>query len=586
MAIIPTYTSKEPGAVAAPSVSKVGAAAIGEVDKLSVHFQKRQQEDDVIGVMNADMALSEWQDDYQYNQETGVLVSEKFKGLGAKGAYKKYGSDAEIKYNEILGTLENQNQKDLFARSYQSMLDSGRDRFAKHEAGETDKYRKGSLEGFSTKQAKDAITRYRENDIAGSTAAMNSAVATKLQSMGAASQPEKDNAALAVRTAIHKEIFDGLIAANDPTGAQGYLKDNKKNIDPTIYDDLQAKGKVTGDKAKGNEIYGKIYDADASLETMYSKIEKAGGTAEQQAIAKTLVKDRRSVANADESADKRAKDQAEEDATDFGSSLIRSGQHYNDLDPTLLDSMGRVGRAAVLKEYKSIADGVKPSYNYGVEDKLNAMFIKSLTGEDSSFLTHNMAQYNASHDRGRMEYWKGRKAAMNSSDAKEVAKNSKRKPHYINSAKLIANAVKARFSDAGKRTKLAGQYTEQIIGHIDEWHDANPGKVMDPKELNRTIYSYMVEGEYDDGDASLGDPNATYSQALTAGYGGEFYADEDKSQFDLISKATGVPIGSVDAAFKEIERRNKAIRAVPGYDKQALLPASLNNLKAAYQAIK
>ncbi len=570
MGNIPTYVARERLNVTGPSAPLVSGQAVNELQRQAAHAEKREQQDGVVRSMKAVMAFSDWETDYQSNPETGLFHADGFKRDGAKGLYDKYQEDANAKYEEILGSLKGQDEQDLFTSRYQSRLDAGRNRVAAFEARETDAYRKGSLAAYAQSEIKHAVGLSQQGSADEANASLELAVSAKMVELETSSPAERDVAALNLRTAYHKEVFDGLVS-NDPDGAQKYLKENRKDIDPTIYNNLESKGKARTDNAKGYGLFQTTYDPDKSLSEIYDRIDGGSATAERKTIAKQLVKDRRSIENADQAAAKREQAQGEQEAAKFAITLIDTGTAYDALPGDVLDKMSPAGRKAVRLEYEAKARGVKAPYDAELEAELHDKWIATITGKDSGFLTENITGKFGSHDRNRVELWLNRQASMNTTDARGQAKLTRRKPHYTAATKLISSAVNARVSDAKKNKALRGQLSERIITHIDDWHDANPDKAMDQNELRKTVYQYIVSGEYDDGNLSIGDPNGRFIDAVNAGFAVGFYADDDKSQYDVISNATGVPIGGLGAAFEYLDSNN--------------FPATLKNLQQAHKKL-
>ncbi|MCP4538949.1 MAG: hypothetical protein GY832_17580 [Chloroflexi bacterium] len=289
MGNIPTYTSKAPITVARPNAPLVSNQAISQIEQLGQHYIKRQEEDNAVSVMKAEMAYSAWEDGYQYNQDSGVLVSDKFKGANAKGLYDQYQLDADKTFNEIVSGLDNQQQKDAFTARYGARLDQGRDRIAKYESVQVEDDRKASLAAFSQMEVSRAVGLYNDGDKAGATSSLNMSISVKMQEMKTASQPEKDLAKLGIRTAFHKEVFDAMVV-DDPDGARSYLKANKKDIESTVFNDLESASKKAVDVRQSQDHTDRIIALGGTLEEQLIKARKLKGDIRDQTVRRVKVR--------------------------------------------------------------------------------------------------------------------------------------------------------------------------------------------------------------------------------------------------------------------------------------------------------
>lgn len=235
---------------------------------------------------------------------------------------------------------------------------------------------------------------------------------------------------------------------------------------------------------------------------------------------------------------------ASEDAVHSALAMYGEGVSFADLPDEVTERTTPAARLAARTVYTQQLAGETAPYNRKLEAELHAAWLNALDGDASAFLKHSITELNGAHDPARFAYWQQRKDELTAVDAETQTKTRRRMPWYKAARRMIeafyplpparspSNGTDTDFylrpaqGDEDARLFLRPvrgdevvefHQRDQVLGdaitYIDDWHEANPSKMMEPGVLrefvgaisaatNLTSRGQSISAGTDDGDGS------------------------------------------------------------------------------------
>ncbi len=513
MGNIPTYTSRVPIPVGRPGVSTFSPRALGQLEQIGAHMMRRQEDDDATGAMNGVLALDAWEDDYHNNPDGGALASGDSQGFGARGAYEQFSNERELKLSEIQDGLDGQGQKNVFRALMQRRPDISGDKMARFEAAETDQARRTTAQQYKSM----IVTSAAELALAGNFEDAENTLDEALQIMGqenhADPQAVQELEIQGLKTQFHEKVFQGMLD-DDPAKAQAYLKTMRADMDPVVFKGLEVACKKRVNQAEGVALYQTVFSEGAGRQQVHDKIEASDATAAVKALAMQTadddVADRQADRQADESAARVQAKKETREATRLGKQLIDEGTRFRDMPHDVLDTITPAQRQGLQLLSEARASGLRVPADYALEGDLFTSWIAFINGEDSDFQTRDLTLLYGIHDDERITQWTQRQDALAAPNADEHTKITGRRFEYAQTNSVIGKALSARLNDETTSRQLHGRLINRAVAYIDDWHEGNPGKTMDPGELTQMINVFVEAADIDEAG-----PNVAAAQDAT-----------------------------------------------------------------------
>lgn len=508
-----------------------------QIDSLGATVKKEYDSANKFRALDSDRQLSEFQEDYLNNPETGLMQR---KGANAFTISKDYEENFAKKIQEIEDSLSNDDQKAEFKALASSRFMDGKKKINAHVSRETEIYVNASTKAYIDNEKNAAIDNAGDEERIGTALArINMALENRSDYQGMPVE-QKKQLLLKEQSEVHKGVIERIIYGGKDREAKAYYEKYQDQIDgetKLAIDKSLKEGTLRGESQRTSDyIFSKS-------QSMSEALEKARDIRDPELRDETI---KRIKTRFDEK--KEAEKIDSETSYEAAFNLLDKNKTMDAIPVSLMSKLKPSEKMALEKRHKQLVTNENVATDPMVYNDLVTMASSPKTRNE--FLKTSMLRYAdklSSTDLKKMIDWQGKMRGDDPVAKSEVSSEARK-------SDLIKTTLKSVGLDPSSDNKTTNKRINSFYVSMDEAvkaKQAGLGRKLNIQEFQETLDALVTEQVVGEKWLGLSDKTAMAFEAL------DEIPKADVAQIKAALKNNGIPDTAANVIYYYNKKQNK-----------------------------